>query len=311
MEGGGIVSENGLKALVGIIAVLIVIWATVTYLPRGGGVGGAPPSEALAGFFQGVTPESVTSVQFREPGGGASVTLERGEGSWTVNGFRADSATVARFWEAVGEAKVADLVGSNPDNHPRLGVTADSAWTVEVHQAQGTRSLLVGKSGTRYGTAYVRLPDQAEVYLLEGGLRPTLTRALDDWRSKRIARVDTSAVQQIELDRGGARYTLQRADSTWVMADGSEADGTTVRDLLSELARMDASGFYGAQDSLPLLAGTLRALDRTGQPLFYMEIGSGEGDRWVRVEGDSILYRVASWRASRILPALGSSAGEG
>lgn len=303
-------SENGLKALVGAIAVLIVIWATLTYLPRGGGSGGAPP-DALAGFFQAVTPESATSVRFSGPEGGAPVTLARVAGSWTVNGFRADSSNVARFWEAVAGAEVGDLVGTNPDNHPRLGVAADSAWTLEVEDAQGTRSLLVGKSGTRYGTAYVRLPDRNDVYLLEGGLRPTLTRALDDWRSKRIARVDTSAVQQIELDRDGIRSTLQRVDSTWVMADGAEADGTPVRDLLSELARMDASGFYGAQDSLPPMEGSVRALDQTGQTLLYLEMGSGGGDRWVRVEGDSILYRIASWRAGRVLPTLGSSEGEG
>lgn len=303
-------SEKGLKALAVTIGVLVVIWVAVNLFPSGGGGGGAPP-EALAGFFRGVTPESVSAVRFEGPGDGDAVELKRSGGSWTVNGYRADSTAVARFWEAVDAVEVGSLVGSNPANHPRLGVAADSAWTLDLETPDGARSLLVGKSGTRYGTTYVRLPDAEEVYLLEGGLRPMITRSLDDWRNKQVARVDTSAVQTVEVAREGTVWTIQRADSSWVMADGSEADGATVRSLLGELARMDASGFYGAQDSLPPLGGSVRAMDPAGDTLVRLDLGSGEGDRWVRVEGDSIVYRIPSWRVSRVLPELSTLRGEG
>jgi hypothetical protein len=148
-----------------------------------------------------VDPEVITAVRMEGPEAGEVVELTPDGPAWTVNGFRADSAGVARFWEAVGGTSVEDLVGTNPDNHLRLGVNADSAWSLDLVLPNERRTLLVGKSGTRYGTAYVRLPDHDEVYLMEGGLRPTMTRSLDDWRSKRVARVDTAAVQRIELDR--------------------------------------------------------------------------------------------------------------
>jgi len=304
------VSEKGLKLLAITVAVLCVLWLAVNFLPRGGaGAGG--PSEALSSFFAGVTAESVTALRFQGPGGEDAVELKPLAGRWTVNGFAADSGAVARFWEAAEEAEVGDLVGSNPENHPRLGLSQDSAWTLSVVTAEGSRTLLVGKSGTRYGTAYVRLPDRDEVHLLEGGLRPSLTRSLEDWRNKGVARVDTSQVHRIELERQGGGSTLARSDSAWVLADGATADGGTVRNLLGELARMDASGFYGPGDSLPEAAGSVRALNASGETLLFLEMGAGEGDRWVRVQGDSIVYRIASWRAGRVLPEAEDLQGEG
>jgi hypothetical protein len=303
-------SEKGLKALVGIVAVLCAVWATVTFLPRGGGAPGAS-HEALSGFFLGVTPETASTLRFQGPGEEAPVVLTRQAGTWSANRFQADSSTVAAFWSAVGQVEVGDLVGSNPSNHARLGVSPDSAWRLEVEMPEGARTLLLGKSGPRYGTAYVRLPDQDEVYLLDGGLRPTVTRTLADWRNKRVARVDTSRVQRIRLEQADAQVTLARADTIWALEDGTEANGATVRNLLAEMARLDATGFYAPGDSLADLAGTLRAMDGSGGTLLFLEMGSGEGDRWVRVEGDSIVYKVASWRAGRILPEAGALRGGG
>jgi hypothetical protein len=303
-------SEKGLKLLAATVAVLCALWVAVNFLPRGGS-GAAGPSAALSSFFAGVTAESVTALRFQDPGEDGAVELKPRAGNWTVNGFAADSGAVARFWEAAEEAEVRDLVGSNPENHPRLGLSPDSAWTLSVETAEGSRTLLIGKSGTRYGTAYVRLPDEDEVYLLDGGLRPSITRSLEDWRNKRVARVDTSQVHRIEVERQGARSTLARSDSTLVLADGAPADGSTVRNLLGELARMDASGFYAQEDSLPAAAGSVRALNASGETLLLLEMGAGEGDRWVRVQGDSIVYRIASWRAGRVLPEAEDLRGEG
>jgi hypothetical protein len=50
------------------------------------------------------------------------------------------------------------------------------------------------------------------------------------------------------------------------------------------------------------MAGSVRATDGSGTTLLYLEVGSGEGDRWVRVEGDSVVYRIPSWRAGQLLP---------
>lgn len=303
-------SERALKTLLVVCAGLFLVWLAVSFVPRGNG-GAVEPSDALASFFDGVTPEAVSTVRFRGPGDASPVELERLGGEWRVNGFRADSANVARFWEAMAAAKVGELVGSNPANHSRLGVGADSAWTFDLDLEGGPRSLLVGKGGPRYGTTYARLPDEDEVHLLEGNLRSHLTRSLDDWRNKRVATVDTSAVWRVEVDGDGSAFAVERADSLWKMDGGGEADGAKVKGILGELARLDASGFVEPSDSLATVGGTLRALDQAGDTLVFLEMGTGDGDRWARVAGDPILYRVASWRAGRLLPKLEDVEGGG
>jgi hypothetical protein len=302
-------SERALKALLGTLVGFCILWAAISFFPRSEG-GAEGPSGELSTFFEGVTAEGVTAVRFIGPGE-EILELKRVGGSWQVNSFRADSGTVARFWEAVGEAEVGDLVASNPANHPRLGVTTDSAWTMEVQLPAESRSLLVGKGGSRYGTAFVRFPGEDAVHLLEGNVRSHLTRSLDDWRNKRVAAVDTAAVWRVELERDDGGFALERADSLWVLAGGEATNAATVRAILGEMTRLDASGFYAPGDSLADLGGTVRALDQGGSPLLYLEVGGGDGDRWIRVEGDSITYRLSSWRAGRLLPSAEDVAGEG
>jgi len=44
---------------------------------------------------------------------------------------------------------VGDLVATNPANHERMGVSADSARTVELDVAGATRALMFGDEGPR------------------------------------------------------------------------------------------------------------------------------------------------------------------
>jgi hypothetical protein len=305
-------SAKGLKILLGTLAGLFVIWLAVSVIP-GGGSGPEGASGDLATFFDGVSAEGVSVVRFSQAADADPVELRRTEGAWRVNGFRTDSGTVARFWEAVGEAEVGDLVSTNPANQVRMGVSGDSAMTLELETASGTMTLLVGKGGPGFGTAYVRLPDEDATHLLRGNLRPHLTRSLDDWRNKRVATVDTTGVQRIEVNGEGGAFAVERSDTLWVLEGGADADLPTVRGILGEMARLDATGFYGPADAdtLPALGGTVTAVGESGDTLFFAEVGSGEGDRWLRVPGDSVVYRIASWRAGRLMPELEKVRGEG
>jgi len=294
-------SARALKALFGTVAGLFILWLAVSFLPRRSG-GSPRASEAVATFFQGLTPESVSAVRITAPRGGETVEVSRSGGAWTVNGFRADSANLARFWEALEGAEVGDMVAANPTNHPRLGLSADSAWGLELEVGADSRTLLVGDPGPRYGTAFVRLPDADEAFLLEGDLRTQVTRGVDDWRNKRVATVDTAAVKTIQIEGDEGAWTLQRSDSVWTLQGGDEADPATVRGILGEMARMDASGFYAPGDSLPGQAGRVLARDQAGTLRLDLSIGSGDADRWVRAAGDSVTYKIPSWRAARIFP---------
>jgi hypothetical protein len=293
-------SERTLKTLLVVLSAVLVLWLGVSVFSGGGGSAGTP--ENVATLFDGLTREVVSEVRIATPGDGEAIELQREEGSWTANGFATDSGTVARFWDALGEARMGDRMASNPSNHPRMGVSADSAIRLEILSGNDSRVLLVGKNGPRYGTAFARLPEEDQVHLLEGNLRSQLTRTLDDWRDKRIIALDTVGIGRVEVERDGEAYALERGDSLWSLSTGEEADPTVINGILAELASLVATGFYSPSDSLSEPGGTLRALGITGDTLLQMELGSGEGDRWVRVLGDPILYRLPSWRVTRVAP---------
>lgn len=294
-------SERTLKQLVGALVLVTVVWLVASLFSESSGSIAA--SGEAARYFDDVGAESVEAVTIARRGG--TLSLERADRGWTVNGFPADSVSVGRLLEALGDAEIGDLVATNPQNHARMGVSSDSAAALTLRVGGSTRAILVGGSGPRYGTAYARLPDRDPVYLIDGDLRTHVVRSLDDWRNRTMVAIDTALVARVEIERDGDSYVLARADSAWVLPDGSAAPRTAVDGVLSELARLVASGFVAEGDSIAGLepASTTRAYSEAGELLAEVTIGSGAGDRWARTSTDDYLYRVSSFRAGRIAPS--------
>lgn len=298
-------SQETLKRLVGALIVALVVWGVMS-LASGSGWKAEAPAE-LSGLFTALDDSSsIDVVRFSGPGG-AGVELRRSGAAWTVDGLPADSAMVARLVSALAEAEVGELVARNATNHARMGLAGDSTHRMEVEAGDFTGALLVGDQGSRYGTTYVRLPDADEVHLVDADLSAPARRPLDDWRSKRIVAVDTAAVARLAVERDGAAYVLERADTTWTFEDGAAADAQAVRSLLGELRDLRADGFLAEGDSVAALpeGGSVVAATADGTTLAAVRVGSGDGDRWARTEGDATTYRIASYRLDRLLPARG------
>jgi hypothetical protein len=82
-----------------------------------------------------------------------------------------------------------------------------------------------------------------------------------------------------------------------------------VSSLLGELSGgLVASRFVPDGDSLAALpqGGSTVALSAEGDVLAEVRVGSGTGDRWGMVAGDSVRYRLPSFRVNAIVPTLES-----
>ena len=293
-------SERTLKQLVGALAVAVALWVVATLVA--GDEGGIRATGDVARFFEGMSDSTIEEVRMVRPDG--SVELTRTDDGWTANGYEAGDGVMDRFLTALAEAEVGDLAATNPANHVRMGVSADSAVTLEVQMGDETRTLLIGDQGPRFGTAYGRRPEQDEVYVIEGDLRGHVRRGLDEWRDTEILAVDTAQVARLEIERDGDAYTLVRGDSVWTFEDGGAVEAMQARNVLTELSSMIAAGFLTEGDSLVALpqGGATTAFDATGDVLAEVTIGSGEGERWARAAGDSITYRLSTFRVGRIAP---------
>jgi len=297
-------SANTLNKLIGAVVVVFLLWGGVTLLSGHNAPG--HPEGAIIGVFQDLTPASVKAVRMSR--NGDTIALVRqgaGRDRWTVNGWTADSSTVAGMFSMLGDASVGDLVASNPANHERMGVSDDKAWKVTFDTDHGDRSLLVGDVGPRYGTTYVRVPGQDDVYLAEGDLRTRMAgRDVTEWRNKRVAHVDTASVRRIEVAGAKGSYALIRGDSAWSVEGAGKAGSSEVGSLLSQLSDLRADAFLTKGDSvasLPELA-SVTVLGASADTLAALRFGGGSGDHWARARGDSVTYKVPGWRVDQVAP---------
>ena len=265
-------SEKTLKGAIYFLAAVTGLYLLTALLGRDAPASGAAGSD-LADILANADEASATWVEIAGPEG--SVRLERAGQTWTVNGFPADSAAVARFWSGVRETEVASVAATNPANHERLGVTAETAWRIEFGD-QGS-PILLGNAGSRFRTSYARLPDEDAVHLLSGDLHASATRTVSDWRDKVVMALDTSQVAQVRVRRDAATHTFDRQDSTWTV-NGADADASMVASLLQELAAFTATGF--AADSIQMKASpdrSVTALDAFGAEIASLALDEGDG----------------------------------
>ena len=314
-------SSRALRNLLLVLAALAALYALLTLSGRAGPREAAGPvAEALAHLAD----VEVTRIDIRGPDG-ENIALRRSNGGWTVNGFEVDSVALARMLAAPGAATTGDRVSGNPANHGRLGVDSDSTWLLTLSTDTGVETrMLLGKPGPAFNSVYVRLPEQADVYLVTGDLREAAARPLDEWRDKIIARLDTAIVRALYLERDGRAYSVTRADSVWTLAAdsvtlaadtsatgarGSPADAGAVRDALGELSELRATGFFESEPpdtadaSAPEMM-RLIVLGAASDTLLELGATARESAYELRAAGDPVLYELASWRLDRLIPAL-------
>ena len=295
-------SEQALKRIVVVLVVLVGLWGLSSLASSRRGSSPPAAGGGVAAALEGLEGAHVESVRLDGPL--ATLTLERSGGAWTVNGYPADSVALDRLWNALENAEVGGLVATNPANHDRMGVSSDSAWTVEVTRTGGTLStVLVGNSGPTFPSAYARLPGQDSVVVVGGDLRSAVARGLVAWRDKTVLRTDTAALARIVIEADDGTHALERPDTLW-MVNGEEADALAVGNLVRELNRLVATGFAEDPEEAEADPRRVTALDAAGDTLAAVEIAGTGSTLQARVPGNDVVYEVPEWRVNRIVPTL-------
>ncbi|MGE0158309.1 MAG: DUF4340 domain-containing protein [Gemmatimonadales bacterium] len=300
-------SERTLKRLVGALGAVAAIWLVVFLVSNRGGDTAPEITGPVATFFANADSSNVEAARFIRMQD--TVELRNVGGAWLVDGFRSDSGSVSRFFQTLRETEIVDVAATNPSNHGRMGVAADTAPSLEIDQGGATRRILVGLDGPRARTFYVRMPDEDVVYLAESGVRSYVFRGLDDWRNRRMLAIDTARVRRITVERDGESATVVRTDSTWTFANGDAANARTVQSILDQLGGgLVAARFVADTDSIGRLpaGGTTVAYAESGERLAAVTVGSGSGDRWATAAGDSVRYRLPPFRVDLIVPTVES-----
>lgn len=232
-------------------------------------------------------------------------------GVWTANGFPATPGKGSELLKAIADTSPRDIASISPSSFGRMGLDS-TAWTLRVGPAAQPRfTLLVGKSGSEYGTAFVRTPKSDTAYLWRGTMPYLIQRQADTWRDHRIATITPDSVEAIDISLHGKRFTVQKQGSGWTVA-GQKADSTKVGILLAQFRTFDAQGFGGLRtaDSLRHTtprgqrAVTVRGKGKT--PLLSLTLDSAGGTFWGIRPGDSVAYRIDNYQVMQITPAADS-----
>ncbi|MBX6332085.1 MAG: DUF4340 domain-containing protein [Gemmatimonadaceae bacterium] len=242
-------------------------------------------------------------------GSDTAVLARTPRGTWTVNGHPASPMLVHSLLTALTDTSAwSELVAEQPSSYARLGVNADSARRVRV-QARGRTmlDLTVGNHTSDYSGVFVRRTDGRPVYALHGGLGDAVSHDAADWRDKRIATVAPESVTTVEVQRGKARYTLQRNGTTWTLGSAGAADSAAVASLLDAYHDLVATSIAtpAQADSAHFTHPTrhARLMGKGGAPLASLAFDSTANAVWVRADTGGTVYRIDHWMLDRLTPA--------
>jgi len=177
-----------------------------------------------------------------------TIVLQRVGEQWLVETdgttYRADSPAVQALIESLAELKTNSMVSRKPDRHALFEVTAETGVQVETLGHEGTLAkVLIGKSGPNIFSTYVRIVGNDEVYLIDGILKNTISKTLNEWRNKTIFTFDPELVTTYMLT-GNPSLALSKTDGTWWLGPQNiPANMAAVEQAMRALSTLNAVDF--------------------------------------------------------------------
>ena len=292
-------SVAGLIRAVSALVVLLVLWGAFALFR--GSIGDAARNLALPPLTAADV-DRVTIARVRD-----TVVLARSGAGWRVNGHAADGTQLDQLFRALADTGASsELLARSAASHGRLGVDTAGRLVVFGKGDDTVLALVVGEQGRAFQTAYVRLAGDDEVFLVRGALPGILSRAVDAWRDRSIARIPPDSVGTVVITRNGREVTLTRGEGVWTVG-ARPADTAVVGRLLSALGDLRAIGFASPAeiDSLDFMRPwrRLAVLDRAGDTLLVLDLDSTSAGYWARRAAPGDAFRVDFWRLDQLTPA--------
>jgi len=177
----------------------------------------------------------------------AELNLEKQGTQWFVRepvNMLADSATVARTLNELGDMSLNARVTSNPDRYPLYGIDS-TATTVTLIWPDGSEKIVISRQGRDYMSVNVRIGEDSNVYSTNG--RVTINQDPERWRNRKIVNINASTVTAARVLRQGTSYEVSLLDGVWMIND-QPGDSLQIANWLRRFAPLNADGFF---DDLP------------------------------------------------------------
>jgi hypothetical protein len=169
--------------------------------------------------------------------------------------YPADAAKVNNLINQCLDIRVVDKITSNPDNHPDLQVSKDTAcYTIAFLDAQenAVATLLISPADPETNSAYVRLLSEDDVYSLQSS--PWFNTRPIDYIDTELVSVQQSTINSVAVKTADSSYVLSSPEGSDAiqlgeMPEGMQFKGTTHQTVFNALSSLRFED-VGRPDSL-------------------------------------------------------------
>lgn len=144
------------------------------------------------------------------------IQLEKRDGTWFVDDLPADGAKVQSLLDAAKDSTVDSRVSSNTQYHERFEVADKGVRMTLLAQESVKKELIFGKAAGG-DSVYLRVPDQADVYVMSAFPRYSLTEDVDQWRDRSLANFAADRVRMVGYSENQIQWELRHAGEAWTV----------------------------------------------------------------------------------------------
>ncbi len=238
------------------------------------------------------------------------LTLERRSLRWFMRepvDMPADSATVTRLLNELGDLSLNNRATSNPDRYGIYGIDS-TASTVSLTWPGGAEDIVISRQGRDYLSIYVRIGDDPNVYSTKG--RVTVNQDMDRWRDRQILDLGIGTVMSARVTRPDHSYEVSLNNGVW-MVDGQPGDSLQVTNWIRRFAPLSADGFF---DDIPVqvLADPSYRIDFSTNTNTTSSVQAMPAESAIAITsgGSQFTYRVYESRLDQLFPDPSSLTGE-
>lgn len=146
--------------------------------------------------------------------------------------------------KAFRDIKPQRLVAKSQSKWGEYQLTDSLATKVTLLGTNGRQltSLLIGKVN-KGGVAFVRLPNETEIYAIESYLAANINKGFNDWRNQDLINLLSNQVEKIEFKYDGdSSLVLEKGKEGWKMGN-EKADSVLVNQYLNSIATRRSDKF--------------------------------------------------------------------
>jgi len=245
----------------GVLIIILIVLMVAYLIVRYSGSNDRSFKDKVLSFDSSV----VTQIQVDDPKSQQEpVDLRKSGDKWMVKigtrEFTADTNVIKNMLKQLSDMPTKRYAGKGSDAWVKYEVTDTSGILVTLKSPEKTiAEILIGKFSYNVPkdqqqqmqgrqprgemTSFVRLPDEKDVYAVDGYLKMSFSSKVDSYRYKNLAGVNPADITRISVTEPGNRKIFENPEGKWLL-NGTPADSASVARYRSTLARLSGTKFF-------------------------------------------------------------------